>query len=159
MKPSEKLVETLRTALADRRHIRPDNMAENELLDAISIAKEMAAEAERPLYIVSVMVFRIEEDGKRRANLHLVAARSSSEAEARIKESSFDRAHLAGRAFINTDEHLKEHGTALRFYSTSFKNDDNISDIDFERWVRNSTNRSRSDGDVHAAAFREVKQS
>lgn len=111
-----------------------------------------------PLYIVSVMVFRIE-DSKRRAHLHLVAAHSSREAEARIKESSFDRAHLEGRAFINTDEHLRDHGTALRFYSTAFKNDDNISDVDFERWVRTSTKQSRSDGEVHAAAFREVNPS
>jgi hypothetical protein len=35
------LADILRTALADRRHLAPDNMAENELLDAIGMARDL----------------------------------------------------------------------------------------------------------------------
>lgn len=38
-----KVLETLRTALADRRALAPNSMAENELLDAIGAVKELLA--------------------------------------------------------------------------------------------------------------------
>jgi hypothetical protein len=103
--------------------------------------------------IFTVHVFRLEDGGKRRLQVHYVAGTSSADAEARIKASNASR-HLAGQCFITTDEHEALHGDGCKLYTTRFRNEDDIDSETLRRWARSHTRASVEDGDYHPAAFR-----
>lgn len=103
--------------------------------------------------IFTVHVFKMVEN-QRRLEVHYVAATSSTEAEARIKEH--DSAHLAGQCFITTDKFEAEHSNGCKLYVTRYRNDDSISDVEFASWVRVMTNDRYVDGDLQPATFRRM---
>ena len=103
--------------------------------------------------IFTVHVFKMVEN-LRRLEVHYVAATSSKEAEACIKER--DSAHLGGQCFITTDKFEAEHSNGCKLYVTRYRSDDAISDSEFASWVRVMTNDRYVDGDLQPATFRRM---
>lgn len=105
--------------------------------------------------IFTVYVWRIIE-GKRQLELHLVAGFNSADAESRIKETNSEC--LTKESYIVTDERnqLCNYNPAVRCYVNGGSKKDDISDQEFNGWIRTMTVPQNDEGVMVPAGVRRI---
>lgn len=104
--------------------------------------------------IFNVFIFRKNDNGTLRLDVHHVAAFTSAEAEATIKECN--PSQIIGQRFIYTDAYVRYYDQSrTSLYVSNYRSDDAMTSAEFSLWKHRSTHDSDADGETYPAPFRE----